>query len=608
MTRIYIIAILLLWFSLISHGQKSLEQLDQKLDAILVAENIPGSQILIVNKDSILWSKNYGYADLKTKRKVDDNTMFRIASITKSFVATATMQLHQKGEWSINDELESQNPRVEIMNRFKEPVRLIHLLEHTSGLDDLTLGQFAGSCVDCSASEAFKKINTKNEIRWEPGNFTSYTNWGIVYLAESISMKTGMTYEAYVRQNILNPLKMENATFALNSTTKDLLAMGYKGLAEPKAVDYKHMLDAPGKLNCSARELSHFLRMFLANGESKSKSVLSKESISLMESTATNMAVKNGFIGRYGKGLFCSPYEGNTWYGHWGDFKGYHSSMFYNRESGLGYIILINKDEANISKLETIVRQFLVPKKKVETRPNFKINDKYLGYYNSATSRWQFSRFRDYLFPFHKVYEQDGAYFLKAFMDDPIELKLLADNLSYYQKQNGYERTPAFMTSNNHNYMTNGMGNYVQTSFLSVWSRLVIPLLILLIYLFGFVLFPISIISNLIKKTNTLNLGKVSFWLCITSLLSMLLFFTYPALILNDPIGLLGNMSIWSLGYFVTSLLFVFLSILSCWMLYKMWKELSRAQKIFYSTNICVFVVTLLYLFTFDMIGLQTWK
>lgn len=600
--------LLLLFFLIAGYGQESLEQLNQKLDSILLVENIPGAQILIVDKDSIVWSKNYGYADLKTKRKVDDNTMFRIASITKSFAAAAVMQLNEKGEWSINDYLKKVNPKVEIINGYKEPVRLIHLLEHTSGLDDLTLGEFAGSCMNCSTSEAFEKINTKNKLRWEPGIFTSYTNWGIVYLAESINIKTGKNYEDYVQQYILDPLQMHNATFKNNSTTQDLLAMGYKGLIEPKEVPYKHMLDSPGKLNSSASELSRFLRMFLSNGESATNSVLTKESIASMESTASNMAVRNGFIGRYGKGLFCSPFEGHTWYGHWGDFAGYHSTMFYNRENGLGYIILINKDEANISKLEKVIRRFIAPKKEVETNANFEIDHKYLGYYNSATSRWQFSRFRDYLFPFHRVYKEDGEYFLKEFMEKPINLKLISNNHSFYRKENGYERTPAFMTKGDCNYMINGMGNYIQTSFLGAWSRLVLPSIFSLIYLFGFILFPISIIIKSIRKTNTAGWLTLSFWFSITSVLSMLFFFIYPALVLNDPIELLGNKSLWSLGYFIASLLFVFLSVLCCWLVVKKWKVLSKFEKYIYVTNICVFTISLLYLSEFDMIGLQTWK
>jgi len=608
MNRISNIAILLLLLSVTGYGQQSLEQLNQKLDSILLAENIPGSQILIVDKDSILFSKNYGFADLETKRKVDDNTMFRIASITKTFAATAVMQLHEKGEWSISDQLEKINPKVEVVNRYKEPLRLIHLLEHTSGLDDLTLGEFAAACVDCSTSEAFEKINKRNKLRWEPGIFTSYTNWGIVYEAESVSIKTGLSYEDYVQQYILDPLQIQNASFDLNHATQNSLAMGYKGLIQPKVVGYKHMLDSPGKLNISAKELSHFLRMFLAKSDSDTHGVLTRETISSMESTASNMAVKNGFVGRYGKGLFCSPFEGNTWYGHWGDFDGYHSSMFYNKEHGLGYIILINKDEANISKIETVVRKYLVPKKKVETNTNFKIDDKYLGYYNSANSRWQFARFRDYLFPFQQVYKEGENYFLKQFIGKPITLKLISNNHAYYHKANGYERTPAFMTNEGRSYMTNGMGNFIQTSFLSAWVRLVIPSLFLLLYLLGFILFPISFIIKSIRKTNTAGWLISSFWLSVTSLLSMLFFFTYPALVINDPIELLGNRSLWSFGYFIFSLLFVFLSILSCWFLVKKWKALSKMEKYIYVTNIFVFAISLLYLFAFDMIGLQTWK
>ncbi len=121
------------------YAQKQFDQLNLQLDSILIEEEIPGCQVVIVDKDSILWAKNFGFRNVEEKLMVDQATQFRIASITKTFTTVAVMQLHDRKIWSIQDELFKINPEARIINRFKTPVRLIHLLEHTSGLDDNSL-------------------------------------------------------------------------------------------------------------------------------------------------------------------------------------------------------------------------------------------------------------------------------------------------------------------------------------------------------------------------------------------------------------------------------------------------------------------------------------
>jgi len=119
--------------------------LDQQIESILQTQGVAGAQLAIINRDGILWGGNYGYADLENNRPVTDKTMFRIGSITKSFVAVSVMMLVEKGQLSLDDPIKELAPELSFKNQWEyaNPVQLVHLLEHTAGFDDMHLMEYA---------------------------------------------------------------------------------------------------------------------------------------------------------------------------------------------------------------------------------------------------------------------------------------------------------------------------------------------------------------------------------------------------------------------------------------------------------------------------------
>ena len=97
----------------------------------------------ITTKDSVIFSGGFGYADLDTKRKVDESTLFRMASITKMFISLGIMKLVNEGKLSLDDELKKIAPEVPFKNKWESthPIRIVNLLEHTSGFDDIKLNR-----------------------------------------------------------------------------------------------------------------------------------------------------------------------------------------------------------------------------------------------------------------------------------------------------------------------------------------------------------------------------------------------------------------------------------------------------------------------------------
>jgi CubicO group peptidase (beta-lactamase class C family) len=117
------------------------DQLTHQIDSIQQAHNIPGLQVLIFTKDSLLYQRHAGLRDLKAKTPVTDQTLFPVASITKSLVALATLMLVQEGKLALTDEVKKLAPNIDIDNPWQatDPVRIAHLLEHTAGFDDWSM-------------------------------------------------------------------------------------------------------------------------------------------------------------------------------------------------------------------------------------------------------------------------------------------------------------------------------------------------------------------------------------------------------------------------------------------------------------------------------------
>ena len=135
-------------------------------------DHITGLMLGITTKDSVIFSGGFGYADLENRRKVDENTLFRMGSITKMFVSLGIMKLVSEGKLNLNDELKRIVPEVLFQNDWEEtnPVRIVHLLEHTSGFDDIKLN--AMYSLDTNENKGMDMILAhKNSMvtRWKPG-------------------------------------------------------------------------------------------------------------------------------------------------------------------------------------------------------------------------------------------------------------------------------------------------------------------------------------------------------------------------------------------------------------------------------------------------------
>ncbi|HEY8941380.1 MAG TPA: serine hydrolase, partial [Cellvibrio sp.] len=126
---------------------QTLDELKAAIEKIRAETNTPAIGIALVNKDGPYWVAGLGEANTETHAPADENTLFRIGSISKMFAALAILKLQEEGKLSLNDKVRDLVPEIEFENPWEEtnPVRIVHLLEHTTGWDDIHLAEYAFS-------------------------------------------------------------------------------------------------------------------------------------------------------------------------------------------------------------------------------------------------------------------------------------------------------------------------------------------------------------------------------------------------------------------------------------------------------------------------------
>lgn len=345
-------------------------EIESRISNILEEHHIPGAAVALISKDSLIWMGTFGLADVVNKIPVTDSTLFATGSISKTFVSSAAMIAQEKGLLSINDPLEKLVPSLEHYNQWKQtnPVRLIHLLEHTSGFDEAHFHLFPRANSITPFNEVMKMSKTSLNTRWKPGRYFEYNNLGYIASAYVIEEHVEGSFENFVKKNLLLPLEMENATYHPKDNLTSNFSKGYEGNTF-KEVPFPDIPQWPaGYLTTSIMGMSRFTSMFLNNGMFNNKQILSSASVKQMETPKTTLSATAGIQYGYGKGLWGNFERGYHFYGHTGRIGGFLSEFGYSRELDLGYVVLINSAEGTkaIKAIKKLLLSFVGVSKKVQ--------------------------------------------------------------------------------------------------------------------------------------------------------------------------------------------------------------------------------------------------
>src|SRR5437879_13689555 len=196
---------------------KTLQELQQAIKEVLENEHVPGAGVALVANGVVLWCGGIGDADIATKRAVNCDTEFRVGSISKTFVALALLKLQEEGRINLYARLQDVAPEIPFKNRREamHPVRIVNLLEHTAGFDDMEPSEVYNvhDRYDFPLLEVFKRFMKPQIARWPPGTRMSYSNPGNAIAGYLIEKVAGKPFDQYIREAFLRPMGMEHADY-----------------------------------------------------------------------------------------------------------------------------------------------------------------------------------------------------------------------------------------------------------------------------------------------------------------------------------------------------------------------------------------------------------
>lgn len=592
----------------------TIEQLESKLLQIMQENNVPAAGVAIIERDGQAWVKGLGLADVESNMPASEQTLFRIGSISKMFVGFAALKLVEENKLSLNDTLKNLAPEIPFDNPWEDthPVRFVHLLEHTTGWDDIHLSEYAhNDPTPISLKDALYIHPHSRVSRWRPGTRFAYSNIGPAIAAYVIAKISGKQFEDYVQQNIFKPTGMYDATYY---ESEHFLQYGASLYVNNEQQPYWHIAYRPsGAINASANSMAGLLNFLINRGEANKQRILSNASIKRAEQATSTLAAEKGMQEGYGLGIVAMRHQGHTLYGHNGGVIGGLSELMYVPKAGTGYAILINtSDGLGLMQLSEVLKNFITRNLPEPVLPSIKplteTQKELAGFYQVINPRAEFSHFIGRLLSFDRLSVHDDKLIARRLLGGPPVVYVNSDDnflrvedgpLSALSAVDDPEAGRAIQTS---------MLTLEPVSGISAILQLTIAVLFIAALLISLLKTFYWIPSEMFRKTTRIK--NSSFYLRLFSSLATLSFVGIILLVVlgsADPFVNFGSITPWSVGIFSLSLLFPVSCVISSILFYCCYQQKSLLANFYYSFVISTQLLVTLYLGYWGAIGTQTW-
>ncbi|GAA0371483.1 serine hydrolase domain-containing protein [Bacillus horti] len=302
---------------------------------------IPGTVIIVVKDGEVLFEKGYGYDNVELERAVDPGaSLFRIGSVTKLFTATAIMQLVEQGRLDLDQDVNQYLDGFQVDTGGYAPIQLRHLLTHTAGFEEKNFGMAAEHYENRVPLKEYVTNNQPNVIR-TPGEYIQYSNYGIGLLGVIIEDVSGLSYEDYIKQYILEPLNMQNTYVMLNEDVEEGLAKEYSyandQYTELSLYDYNY--PPAGSMISTAEDMAKFIQAHLNLGELNGVRIMEASTAELMHDRQFS---QHPLVQGFGFGFFENLYNQLRILEHGGNTDGSNSMFMIEKESNWGLFISNN--------------------------------------------------------------------------------------------------------------------------------------------------------------------------------------------------------------------------------------------------------------------------
>jgi CubicO group peptidase (beta-lactamase class C family) len=377
---------------------KNIPELQTAIETVLKETRTPGVGIAIVSRDQVEWATGIGKADVAGNKPADADTLFRIGSVSKAFAALAALQLQEQGKLQLTDTVKQWVPEVAFENAWEktDPVRLVHLMEHTTGFDDIHLREYALNDPNISLRDALTYGADSRVSRWRPGSRMSYCNSGPAILATVVEKVSGERFDDYVQKHLFNPIHMDTASYFCTPEVQQRLATLYHRNGVTPYPYWNLGLWPAGSVNASARDMAHYLQFYLQRGSVDGTQVVSAASIERMETPGSLPSAKLGMTSGYGLYNYTTLEGPFVFHGHSGGVSGGLTEMAYLPDAGRGYAFMINSGNFfALLRIGKVMRQYVTNNLTAPALPPSagpvpdELQQHYSGYYQAVSPRVQ---------------------------------------------------------------------------------------------------------------------------------------------------------------------------------------------------------------------------
>ena len=343
---------------------QTLQELSVAIADVVDRDDMAGAAVALVNQDGVFWAQGFGYADIETGRKATPDTLFRAGSISKSIVGLIAMRLVEEGRLDLNARLRDVAPEVAFTNKWEDeaPVRLVHLLEHTTGWDGIHPAEARSDAEQRSLIDGLAINPGARTSRWPPGRYPAYSNLGSVVMGYVLEKITGEDFETLAQRYVFQPIGSKTATFNQSPDVFKRLAKGYR--SNGKQINHTRTWARPsGGLQASVNDIGRLVQFHLRRGEIDGKVLLSPQTMDRIERPESSAAARSGLNFGYGLGNYASldwANGGGVYHGHDGAIDGFLAISAYRKDAGVGFVVLLNSQSwAGPTKIQRLVQSYL---------------------------------------------------------------------------------------------------------------------------------------------------------------------------------------------------------------------------------------------------------
>lgn len=315
---------------------------DGVVEPLMANNNSPAGTVAIIKDGQLIFAKGYGFQNKEKNIPVDAATsLFRPGSISKLFTWVAVMQMVEQGKLDLDTDINTYLNNFKIEDTFDKPVTLRDIMTHSAGFEDGALGYLIIDDPDkviplADAMELYQPLRVN-----PPGAQTAYSNYATAVAGLIVSNVSGLSFNDYIKQNILDPLGMNNSSFEepLPKRLADNMTVSYSpenGKYIEKPFEIIANFGPAGSMSATATDMMKFAQAVINGGELNGQRIL-KES-TLKEMLSRNFSHDDRMMGM-ALGFYETEHNGIRVVGHGGDTSWFHSDLSIDLQDNLAFFV-----------------------------------------------------------------------------------------------------------------------------------------------------------------------------------------------------------------------------------------------------------------------------